>query len=162
MLRVHFNASLLMFSLRRLSQRHEGEGCCQNPTQRGIFQQRSGDIDPPPIFSSSEYSQASRDLGTFCTGQLTLLKKKNHELYLFLELCEGGTLKDFLSANFPCGMNEANGKRFLVQVKEGLTFMRDHRITHRDLKPANILLSSSSIDDLRNITLKIAGNLGSF
>lgn len=64
------------------------------------------------------------------------------KLYLQLELCEGGTLKDDVVAN---GVyNEAQAAKIMYQLLGALAYMHSRKICHRDLKPDNIMFSNQT------------------
>eukprot|EP00656_Telonema_subtile_P001844 TRINITY_DN107_c0_g1_i1.p1 TRINITY_DN107_c0_g1~~TRINITY_DN107_c0_g1_i1.p1 ORF type:complete len:580 (-),score=150.61 TRINITY_DN107_c0_g1_i1:281-2020(-) len=76
-------------------------------------------------------------------------------VYLVSELCEGGTLKDFLQENGG-SFDENTARQFLRHLAGGLYFLKtrpgNSAFVHRDLKPENFLLSEPTA----NATLKIA------
>uniref|UniRef100_A0A0E0PG25 Protein kinase domain-containing protein n=1 Tax=Oryza rufipogon TaxID=4529 RepID=A0A0E0PG25_ORYRU len=71
-------------------------------------------------------------------------------LYLVLELCEGGDLAAYIQRNGR--VEERVASNFMRQIGAGLQVLRRHHIVHRDLKPENILLSSPD----SNAILKIS------
>eukprot|EP00658_Telonema_sp_P-2_P083380 TRINITY_DN900_c0_g2_i3.p1 TRINITY_DN900_c0_g2~~TRINITY_DN900_c0_g2_i3.p1 ORF type:complete len:460 (+),score=130.77 TRINITY_DN900_c0_g2_i3:181-1560(+) len=79
-------------------------------------------------------------------------------VYLVTELCEGGTLKDYLSSmlGVTSEQTEETARRFLRHLAGGLYYIKtrpgNSSFVHRDLKPENFLLS----DHTANATLKIA------
>eukprot|EP00657_Telonema_sp_P-1_P009865 TRINITY_DN409_c0_g1_i3.p1 TRINITY_DN409_c0_g1~~TRINITY_DN409_c0_g1_i3.p1 ORF type:complete len:334 (-),score=103.02 TRINITY_DN409_c0_g1_i3:283-1284(-) len=79
-------------------------------------------------------------------------------MYLITELCEGGTLKDYLLRSGG-SFDEDTARRFLRHVAGGLYYIKTRpgnaAFIHRDLKPENFLLS----DCTPNATLKI-GDFG--
>ena len=58
--------------------------------------------------------------------------------YIVMELVEGPTLRDVLSANGP--LPPANAARLACEVIYGLEYAHQAGVVHRNLKPANILL----------------------
>eukprot|EP00965_Chrysotila_dentata_P239282 6203006-Pleurochrysis_carterae.AAC.2 len=71
-------------------------------------------------------------------------------VYLVMEFCPGGDLSRFIRSRG--AQSEPMARGFLLQLAEGLRYLRSHNLIHRDLKPQNLLLSSLSAD----ATLKIA------
>lgn len=65
---------------------------------------------------------------------------KGDELCFLLELCENGTLSDYLRNNK--NLSQANIKYFTASILNGLEYMHNKGIVHRDIKPLNILLDS--------------------
>jgi serine/threonine protein kinase len=59
-------------------------------------------------------------------------------LYLVLDLAEGGELFGMLAENGP--LPEARARKYFQQVIDAIAYMHSRNITHRDLKPENILL----------------------
>lgn len=73
-----------------------------------------------------------------------------NNIYLVLELCEGGDLASFIRNRGK--LPEPLALSFLKQMTDGLKFLNDLKLMHRDLKPANILLTEAS----ENAILKLA------
>jgi len=67
-------------------------------------------------------------------------------IYLILEYCENGDLKNFLNKR---PMKEKNVRRFMKQIVSGLQYLNNKNVYHRDLKPQNILLT-------KDYTIKIS------
>ena len=63
-------------------------------------------------------------------------------LYMMLELCEFGDLSQHVRQQRGGVLSEARTRFFMMQLRDGLAFLRDRRIVHRDLKPQNLLLSA--------------------
>ncbi|OMJ29091.1 Mitosis inhibitor protein kinase wee1 [Smittium culicis] len=64
-------------------------------------------------------------------------------LYINYELCEHGSLKDFLASQFDSNpINEDNIWIILSAICNGLQHIHSFDIVHLDLKPANIVVSS--------------------
>ena len=64
--------------------------------------------------------------------------ESNEELFMILELVEGGELFDFLVKKGKLGEPEA--LNFFQQIIMGIDFCHQHLVFHRDLKPENIML----------------------
>lgn len=71
-----------------------------------------------------------------------------NELFLIMEIVEGGELFDYLVKKGRLSENEALG--FFQQIILGVDYCHNHLICHRDLKPENLLLD-------KNRNVKIAG-----
>lgn len=67
-------------------------------------------------------------------------------IYLILEYCENGDLKNFLNKR---PMKEKNVRKFMKQIVSGLQYLNNKNVYHRDLKPQNILLT-------KDYTIKIS------
>ena len=63
------------------------------------------------------------------------------ELFLVMELIEGGELFDYLVKKGRLAEDE--GRQFFQQMLLGLDYCHRHLICHRDLKPENLLLDSN-------------------
>ncbi|KAJ3372826.1 Suppressor of Sensor Kinase (SLN1) [Allomyces arbusculus] len=59
------------------------------------------------------------------------------DCFLLMELCEGGTLSDWIRRNGPL-RDRARLVEYIRQMMSGLEFMHRHGVIHRDLKPSNI------------------------
>lgn len=62
--------------------------------------------------------------------------------YLVLEFCAGGDLSKYIRKKQR--LTEPVALRFLHQIAEALSFLKEKNFIHRDLKPANVLLSEFS------------------
>ena len=71
-------------------------------------------------------------------------------VYIVMEYCPGGNLKDFISAQR--GLKESVARGFACQIKEALISMRSLDIVHRDLKPENIVLTERTERAILKIT----------
>ena len=65
------------------------------------------------------------------------IKKTEHNIYLMLEYCNEGDLKDYLSAKGSLSEDEAVD--FLIQILHAFKTLVKHNIMHRDFKLANVL-----------------------
>lgn len=68
------------------------------------------------------------------------------KVYIGMELCQGGNLKERLSKG---KMTEEQGKKLIRQVLEALAHLHKAEIVHRDIKPENILFD---LEDNAKIT----------
>ena len=82
------------------------------------------------------------------------------ELYLVLELVEGGELFDYLVKQGR--LKELDALNFFQQIIAGVDYCHKHLICHRDLKPENLLLDSQGkikIADFGMASLQVSGRL---
>ena len=80
-----------------------------------------------------------------------LVSKDTDNMYLIMELIEGGDLGDFLKQHGPLPVTVA--QRFVKNIANALQFLRTVDIIHRDLKPDNLLVTSM---DLNTAVIKVA------
>lgn len=69
--------------------------------------------------------------------------KKSHNLYIILEYCSRGSLKNAISRGK--GIPELKAKVFIKQTLNGLHYLHEQGVIHRDIKAANLLLDSNSV-----------------
>lgn len=69
--------------------------------------------------------------------------QKSHNLYIILEYCSHGSLKNFISRGN--GLPEAKAKVYVKQTLNGLNYLHEQGVIHRDIKAANILLDSNNV-----------------
>jgi len=134
-----------------------GEGAYSN-VYKGYHQ------DISKIFAIKEINISinHKNIERFRT-EIMLMKKLDHRniiklydtiedtdyIYLILEYCENGDLKNFLNKR---AVKEKNVHKFMVQIVDGLKYLNKHNIYHRDLKPQNIL-----VDDAHNLKISDFG-----
>ncbi len=98
-----------------------------------------------------------------------LLKKLNHEriiklyevintkgfLFIFTELCEGGSLKDFIISRYNSNKNyfmkDSECANIIKNIIQGVEYLTNHGIIHRDLKPENIMFRKEN--DINSLVL---------
>lgn len=98
-----------------------------------------------------------------------LLKKLNHEriiklydvvntkkyLFIFTELCEGGSLKDFIISKYNSNnnyfMKDSECAIIIRNIIQGVEYLANNRIIHRDLKPENIMFRKEN--DINSLVL---------
>jgi serine/threonine protein kinase len=73
-----------------------------------------------------------------------------------MELCQGGTLNEYLNANT---LNEPSVKIILQHLLTGLEYLDNLSISHRDLKPENIFIAEVTIGGKSEAIFKI-GDFG--
>lgn len=64
-----------------------------------------------------------------------------NNLYMFLEYCMDGDLKEYLKKKKGNMLSEPEAIKFFKHIVEGFKELQKHQIIHRDIKPANIMLS---------------------
>ena len=93
----------------------------------------------------------------FYLSETNLLKKLNHEriiklydvinteqyLFIFTELCEGGSLKDYIISRYNSNNNyfikDSECATIIKNIIQGVEYLVNNGIIHRDLKPENIM-----------------------
>ena len=107
-----------------------------------------------------------------------LLKKLNHEriiklyevintkgfLFIFTELCEGGSLKDFIISRYNSNKNyfmkDSECANIIKNIIQGVEYLTNHGIIHRDLKPENIMFrKENDINSLVICDFGLAGEI---
>ncbi|CAD8091986.1 unnamed protein product [Paramecium primaurelia] len=66
--------------------------------------------------------------------------RTNNYLYMFLEYCADGDLKDYMAKKEEKRLSELEAVIFIKHIVEGFKRLYKQKIIHRDIKPANILL----------------------
>lgn len=64
----------------------------------------------------------------------------NDHVFIILEYCECGDLSDFIENN---RLGEDSIRYYMIQLRDGLKYLRSNNVIHRDLKPKNILLTNN-------------------
>eukprot|EP01084_Bolivina_argentea_P245935 411675_1 len=82
---------------------------------------------------------------------------KSEKYVLILELCNGGTLNDYLKKQ-KCGkLSESQAYNIFYQLVEIVRYLHQNQIIHRDLKLQNVLICNKSeeIPDINNIIIQL-------
>ena len=105
----------------------------------------------------------------FYLSETKLLKKLNHEriiklydvinteqyLFIFTELCEGGSLKDYIISRYNSNnnyfMKDSECATIIKNIIQGLEYLNNNGIIHRDLKPENIMFRKEN--DINSLVL---------
>ncbi|CAR25664.1 hypothetical protein ZYGR_0A02290 [Zygosaccharomyces rouxii] len=69
--------------------------------------------------------------------------QKSHNLYIILEYCSHGSLKNYISRGN--GLPESKAKVYVKQTLNGLNYLHEQGVIHRDIKAANLLLDSNNV-----------------
>lgn len=77
-------------------------------------------------------------------------------VYIVMELCQGGTLNDYLNAH---NLNEPSVRVILEHLLIGLEYLDELNISHRDLKPENIFIAEATVNGKSEAIFKI-GDFG--
>ena len=98
-----------------------------------------------------------------------LLQKLNHEkilkfydvinnddyLYIFTDLCEGGSLKDFIISRYNDKnkylLKDSECSIIIKNILQGIEYLSQNGVIHRDLKPENIMFKKK--DDLNSLVI---------
>ena len=67
--------------------------------------------------------------------------KKNQEIWIILEYCEGGSAVDLMYAMNQC-FNEEEIASIIEMILKGLVSLHNKKLIHRDVKGANILINA--------------------
>lgn len=109
------------------------------------------------IVAIKEINYENDDELTDILSEIDLLKNLNHinivkyhgfiqksnNLYIILEYCSHGSLKNLISRGN--GLAEAKARSFVKQTLNGLNYLHEQGVIHRDIKAANLLLDSNNI-----------------
>ncbi|TPX69590.1 hypothetical protein SpCBS45565_g02317 [Spizellomyces sp. 'palustris'] len=71
------------------------------------------------------------------------LEWDTQNVFIVMELCELGNLKEFLAHKHGRRLVERDARWFLRQIAAGLFFLWSHSLVHRDLKTENLLLTAN-------------------
>jgi serine/threonine-protein kinase ULK/ATG1 len=68
------------------------------------------------------------------------IARTGNYLYMFLEYCADGDLKEYIAQKEDKRLSELESVIFIKHIIEGFKILYKQKIIHRDIKPANILL----------------------
>ena len=85
---------------------------------------------------------------------------EGNELYLILEYCPSGSLKDHISPGNPLSMNVF--RSVCTQILSALCACHDKGIAHRDIKPANVLIDCHGRPKLADFGLGVFCEKGNY
>ncbi|XP_074065816.1 interferon-induced, double-stranded RNA-activated protein kinase isoform X2 [Macrotis lagotis] len=88
------------------------------------------DIYVPESSESSESSELNANFQ----------RSKSPCLFIVMELCEGGTLKNWIDSRRCKVTDKTLPLNFFQQITEGVEYIHSQNLIHRDLKPSNIFL----------------------
>lgn len=77
---------------------------------------------------------------------------KDDHYYMVMELIEGTSLRDLISAD-PTGLDRDNTVRIFSQIASAVAYAHDQKTVHGNLKPDNVLLDASQRPVLTDFTL---------
>lgn len=77
--------------------------------------------------------------------------QQGSQVYMVLELVEGGTLREAMDRDGPSPVEQA--LRVGREVLAGLAYVHEHGILHRDVKPENLLLTRDGVVKLADFGL---------
>ena len=117
-------------------------------------------------FANSNISKEVEILKTLDNNRIMKLHDvidTNEYLFLFMDLIEGGSLKDFIIDRYTRAINkeidyfitDEEASIIIKGILEGINYIHKNNIMHRDLKPENIMFRNK--DDLDSI---IIGDFG--
>ena len=84
------------------------------------------------------------------------LIRTNNNLYIIMEYCNGGSLKEILNnykLKYGRPFSQEIVQHIMSQIIKGLMYIHSKKIIHRDLKLDNILLNFQNIEDKKNLNL---------
>lgn len=83
--------------------------------------------------------------------------RTNTNIYIVMELCQGGTLLDYININQT--LNEQSAITVIQHILLGLEYLDNLNISHRDLKPENIFIFQTTENETNQVVFKI-GDFG--
>lgn len=108
--------------------------------------------------------------GSYQPSEVDCLKKLNHinivkffdvvktssNVYLVMELLEGGELYDFVRNSPLERLEEDISKNIVRQISSAIEFMHNNNYLHRDIKPENIMFTNEKRDFVKLIDFGFA------
>ena len=98
-------------------------------------------LEKEKIEDSSDTERVTREIKILKLVQQFEIIENSKELYLIMELAEGGELFDYIVARSRLKENEAC--KFFHQILLGVEYLQKVMVVHRDLKPENLLIDTS-------------------
>ncbi|XP_069410594.1 serine/threonine-protein kinase 33 isoform X4 [Ovis canadensis] len=127
--------------------------------EKGASKDVTSGKDSPSKSSNVERkpSQQQWGRGNFTEGKIPHIRMDNgaaiQKMYLVMELCEDGELKEILDRK---GHFSENETRWIIQsLASAIAYLHNNDIVHRDLKLENIMVKSSFIDANNEMNLNI-------
>ena len=75
-------------------------------------------------------------------------------LFIFTDLCEGGSLKDFIITRYNNKKNylmkDSECSIIIKNLLQGIEYLSQNGVIHRDLKPENIMFKRKNLIILEN------------
>ena len=76
-------------------------------------------------------------------------------LFIFTELCQGGSLKDYIISKYNSNQNyfmkDSECSKIIKNIMQGVEYLTNNGIIHRDLKPENIMFRKEN--DINSLVL---------
>ncbi|CAD8147146.1 unnamed protein product [Paramecium pentaurelia] len=79
----------------------------------------------------------------------------DQRFYIISELCEGGTLSQYIEDHYP--LKEAEVLKIMKQLISSINFAHKKNIVHRDIKPENILIDDEVTTSIKLIDWGFSG-----
>lgn len=84
---------------------------------------------------------------------------ESDNVYMILEYCAGGNIMTYMKMQYNKLSNirsiEELTRKIAIQIRDGVKYMHENKVSHRDLKPQNILILEP-YENITDMTIKIA------